>query len=358
MKIIHENDSQMTLRLRPWLLWIVGAILTSIGLSGAVLWPQVHTFTCRRDTTAPAICQSYTTGLSSSDHQVLPLKDIQGTKIHTIKGKSERNYRLLLLTNEGEISPISIDISDQGTVQNWVEEIEVFRKDTQKQNLLIEYDNRLSGYLFAGIFTSMGLILGLLLEKVVVCKIDKTLGQLTLANYGLLGNSQAEYLISDIRGVTVQTTGGFRDGSRTYRIALFMYSGEYIPFPSYYASRFRHHQQTVVRISEFLDLEPMIENDQKMSLKKIFSTVKEIGKRVFTTRQRREAELPSLQQAVMNNRNDAEAHFQYGLSLYILQRYQEAQPCLEEAQRLFVLSGQVQRLEEIEAFLYLLNQKL
>ncbi|MBE9201111.1 MULTISPECIES: hypothetical protein [unclassified Nodularia (in: cyanobacteria)] len=358
MKIIQENDSQMTLRLRPWLLWIFGVILTNIGLSGAVLWPKVHTFTCRRDTTAPAICQSYTTGLSSSDQQVVSLKDIQGTKIHTVKGsKGKRSYRLLLLTNKGEISPISIDISDQRTVKNWVEEIEVFRKDTQKQNLLIEYDNRFSDYLFAGLFTSLGLVLGLVLGKVFVCKIDKSLGKLTLEQYGLLGNSQAEYSTSQIRGVTVQKTKSSK-GSRTYRIALFMYSGEYIPFTSYYTSGFRYHQQIADRISEFLDLEPMRENDDMMSFKKVFSTVQEISKMVFMTRQKREAELPSLQQAVMNNRNDAEANFQYGLSLYILERYQEAQPFLEEAKRLFVLSGQYQRVDKIDGFLQSLNRKL
>ncbi|MEA5514120.1 hypothetical protein [Nodularia sp. UHCC 0506] len=357
MKVIQESSSQMTLRLRPWIVWILGAVFTNIGLSGIVLWPQVHTFICRRETTAPSTCQISSTGLFWSDQQVVSLKDIEGTKIQTFRGSKDKlTYRLLLLTNKGEVSPISTDISDQIRVKNWGEKIDIFLKDTQQENLFIEYDHRLFDYLFAGIFASGGLV-ALLSGKVVVCKIDKTLGKLTLEKYGLLGNSQAEYSISQIRGVTLQKSRNSKGGT-TYRVALFMHSGEYIPFTGYYSSGFRHHQQTADHISEFIDLEKMRENDPMIPFKRAFSTVKEIGKRVFITRERREAELANLQQAVMNNRNDAEANFQYGLSLYLLQRYQEAQPYLEAAKRLFDLSGNEQKVIEIDAFLHALNRKL
>lgn len=60
----------------------------------------------------------------------------------------------------------------------------------------------------------------------------------------------------------------------------------------------------------------------------------------------------------MNNGNDAEANYLYGFALSTLQRYQEAQPVLEAAKRLFGWGGKKQRVQEIDSLLTSRSQKL
>ncbi|MEA5583433.1 tetratricopeptide repeat protein [Nodularia harveyana UHCC-0300] len=355
MKVIHQNHSQMTLRLRTWKAWILGGVLTSIGVLMVFSWPHSRVFSCQRNTNLLVTCKASITGLLWSEDTILFGKDIQGTKIKTYT-RSENKSRLLLLTNEGEFYPI-YTFEKYGTVKKWVEEIEIFFKDTQQQNLFIESSNRLSAFLVPGLTISVGLLIVVSFGKVVFCKIDKTLGLLTVEKYGLLGNFQAEYRIRDLRGITVQKSRKNK-GTTMYRVALVMDSGEYIPFSDYYTAGFVHHQQIADRISQFLKLEPLRENDPMFSLKEDFDRFKDIAILGLMNDEKREDKLVFLQQAVMNNRNDAEANYQYGFALYVLQRYQEAKPVLEEAQRLFALSENKKKVQYIDVFLKSLNQKL
>lgn len=349
MKVIHESHNQMTLRLRPWFLWLFGGIFSTAGLSVAVLGSQVNTFTCRRDATTSAGCQISSTGILGTTQQDIALNDIQGTKINSFTdSKNNRSYRLVLLTNQGEFSPLPINTSDLPTVKKWQQEIDGFLQNSQQQPIFIEEDNRLFIYLFGGLFAVTGLAVAALLGKVVICDIDKTLGKLTLANYGLLGNSQTEYRIRDLRGVTLEKSVSSKGGT-TYRVALVMHSGEHIPFTSYYSSGFKQHQQTVERISQFLNLDAIAEEYQQLSIQEVFSSVKDVIGMAFNGKA--EGNLEKLQQAVMDNPADAEANYQYGFTLYFLKRYQEAKPVLEEAKRLFNLQGEVQKVHQIEAIL-------
>lgn len=259
MKVVRENHSQMTLRLRPWSMWLFGAFLTSAGLTFAFLGVTEQTFSCRRDTTAPASCQVSSKGVlwSNPSYDVFPLKDIQGTKIDGFTdNEDQRRYRLVILTNSREVSPISTDFSGQRKVKSWAEDIELFLKDTQRQDLVIEYNNRFDIYGIAFVLTVAGLVIAVIFSKVFVCNIDKTLGQLTLAKYGLVNGSKAEYRTVDICGITLQTPEENSEGIAAYRVALVMKSGEYIPIISNYSSgaKILQQQQIADRISQFLNL--------------------------------------------------------------------------------------------------------
>jgi tetratricopeptide (TPR) repeat protein len=355
MKVIQENHSQMTLRLRPWFLWVFGGIFTSAGLLIALL-ASADSFTCRRDSNTPAICELSRTGLLGRKQQILPLEDIQGTKVNHLRdSKGNSIYSLILLTNQGEISPINTSLSNHETVYNWGEKIDGFLKDDQQQNLLIEYDDRWAIYIFSALFISTGIVVGLC-GKVVFCKMDKTLGILTLEKYSLIGNSQTEYNIRDIEGLTLQTSTGSK-GSKTYRVALVMASGDYIPFTSYYSSGFNQHQQTVDIISKFLNLEAIKGSEPIISLPDIFSLAKNMVGLKLMNPQQSEAKLENLQEAVRNNPDDAEANYQYALALYMLHRHREAQPFLETAQRLFRNQSDGQKVQQIDLILNSLNQK-
>ncbi|MBE9201112.1 MULTISPECIES: hypothetical protein [unclassified Nodularia (in: cyanobacteria)] len=359
MKVVQENHSQMTLRLLPWSMWLFGAFLTSAGLIFAGLGVTEETFSCRRDTTAPATCQLSSKGVlwSNPNYDVFPLKDIQGTKIDNFTDyEDQRRYRLLILTNSREISPINTDFSAQKRVREWQEDIELFLKDTQRQNLVIEYNNRFYIYVIAVVLTVAGLVIAVIFSKVFLCNIDKTLGKLTLAKYGLVSGSKAEYKIFDIRGITLQTPEDNSEGIAAYRVALVMKSGEYIPIISNYSfgAKILQQQQIADRISQFLNLEFI----QVMSVPEIFSTLEDIPRLLSMNQEECDAKLAYLQQAIMNNGNDAEANYLYGLALGALQRYQEAQPFLEAAKRLFGWEGKKQRVQEIDSLLTSRSQKL
>ena len=354
MKVIDENHNQMTVCLRPWFLWGFGSLLISAGLLTA-LSASADSFTCRRDSTTPATCEISRTGLLGKKQQILPLEDIQGTKInHWRDGEDSSSYSLILLTKQGEIAPIDTRFYNHETVYNWGEKIDVFLQDNQQDNLLIEYDARWDDYILSALFISSGIVV-FLCAKVVFCKIDKTLGILTLEKYSIIGNSQEKYNIRHIKGLTLQTSNGGK--SKGSRVALVMVSGKYIPFTSYYSSGFNQHQKTVDTISKFLNLEKIREYQPIISLPDIFSLAKNILGITFINPQQREAKLENLQEVVRNNPDDAEANYRYGLALYILQRHREAEPFLETAQRLLRDQSDVQKVQQLDILLHSLNKK-
>jgi hypothetical protein len=256
MKVIQENHHQMTLCLRPWLLWGVGCLATIAGLLTPLL-ASVDSFTCRRDSTTQGNCEISRTRLLGTNQQILSLENIQGTNIDISSSRNNKNsYTLILLTNDGEISAIKSSVSNYQTVYSWWEQIEEFLQDEQQQYLFIEYDHRWQIYLFSILVVFSG-IETVLSGKVVFCKIDKTLGILNLEKYGLIGKSQVEYNIRDIQGLTVETSTD-RKGMKSYRVALVIESGEYIPFTSYYSAELNQEQQIVDTISKFLNIKPII----------------------------------------------------------------------------------------------------
>ncbi|MEA5621141.1 hypothetical protein VB711_25380, partial [Cronbergia sp. UHCC 0137] len=253
MKIIQESHNQMTLRLRPWFLWIFGAVLASVGLVMPIYIAHAHIFSCLRQTSTSGICQISIIGLLSKTEKKLALSDIQGSKIKTFRDR-KNNWRsqIILFTKNGIVIPIANTSPNPITVKTWAKQIEDFLQDAQKQELLIEYDYRLLACLYASLFVIAGLSIAILLGKVLICHIDKRLGTLTLEYCGLLGNLQTKYKIRDIHYMTVEKTTS--KNGYTYRVAMVMQSGEHIPFTRYYTSGLHGKQETIDNISRFLNL--------------------------------------------------------------------------------------------------------
>lgn len=253
MKVVQESQNQMTLRLRPWFVWIFGAVFASVGSVMPIFIAHAHIFSCLRQTSTLGICQISTIGILSKTEKKLALSDIQGTEIKTFKD-SKNNWRsqVVLLTKDGVVRPIANTSPNDGTVKTWAKEIEAFLQDPQKQELLIKYDYRFLACLYASLFVIAGLSIAILLGKVLICHIDKRLGKLTLEYHGLFNKSQEEYKIRDIQFMTVQKTSS-KSGS-TYRVAMVMQSGEQIPFTYYYSSGLHGKKKIVDNISRFLNL--------------------------------------------------------------------------------------------------------
>jgi hypothetical protein len=356
MEVIAESPNQMTLRLRPWFLWIFGGVFASAGLAVAVLGAQIHTFNCRRHPNLPANCQISNRGLFWSNQQVVPLTDIQGSKIKTFKDKKGNvSYRVVLLTTKGEVFVIPENTADAATVKTWMQNINNFLKDSQQQEVSITEDYRWSVYLFGGLFACTGLGIAGFLGKITTCKIDKTLGQLNLENRGLFSSSQTEYRIRDLRGVTVEKSFSSK-GKPTSRITLILESGERIPFTSYYSSEFQQHQQTADRIRQFLNLESISEVEQPNSLQEVFTKFQDVMQLALMNQEKREAKLAQLRQAMMSNPDDPEIAYEYGFALYAFRRHDEAKPILEQTKRLLSLKGEMAKVYQIDSLLKSLSR--
>jgi hypothetical protein len=248
MKVIQENESQMTLRARPWSLWILGAFFTGFGLFMVVSGSD-NTLSCRRDNTAPPSCELSKKSLFSSQQQILPLENIERTTVQAYRRRNRRSYSLGLVTKTGVIDPIEARLTSEKTV----EDFQQFFKDTEKQNLFIKNDGRFTGYAFAVMFIPLGLLVAFAYSLTTVCHIDKNSGQLTLLNYGLRSKSQAEYNINDIQLITLQAL--VSNNHKRYRLILLMESGELLPLTPNFTAGLQEQEKTATRLSNFLNLQ-------------------------------------------------------------------------------------------------------
>jgi hypothetical protein len=250
MKVIQENESQMTLRARPWSLWVLGAVFTGFGLFMVVSGSD-NTLSCRRDNTAPPSCELSKKSLLSSQQQVLPLEDIQRTTVQAYRRRNSslRSYSLGLVTKTGVINPIGSHlISNEKTVQDFQE----FFKDTERKYLFLKYDGRFYWLPVAVIFIPIGLLV-LVCARPLVCQIDKKSGKLTLINYGLRSKSQAEYNINDIQLISLQSL--VSKSYKTYRIIFMMQSGELLPLTPDFYVKLQEQEKMAIRLSNFLNLQ-------------------------------------------------------------------------------------------------------
>jgi hypothetical protein len=257
MKVIQKTLNNLTLQIRPWVTWGFGTAFILAGLSIAVFGGQIHTLKCRRILPNPSICEVSSASLLWSIQQTIPVNDIQGTEVNVIQDKKKNVYYQILLINNQRRVPILIKISDYETIEMWTKQIEVFFKKNQIQELIIQKDERLEGFIigaiFGGIFILAGVITLGLFGTTITCTVDKKLGKLTLRNHSLLTHDYAEYEIPDILHVVVEKYHG-NQVRKTYRVVLVTIYGERIPLTSYFSLKLKQQQQTANQISSFLNL--------------------------------------------------------------------------------------------------------
>ncbi|GAA6621772.1 hypothetical protein [Scytonema sp. NUACC26] len=257
MKVIQETPNNLTLQLRPWFTWIFSTTFILAGLSIAVFGGQVHTLKCRRILSNPSVCEVSSAGLLWSTQQNIPVSDIQGTEVDVIQdNKKNVYYQIVIVTNQKRV-PILIKISDYETIEMWTKQIEVFLTKTQIQELLVQKDERLEGFIFGAIFGGIFILIGVitlgLFGTAITCTIDKKLGKLTIRNRGLLTYDYAEYEIQDILRVVVEKYHG-NQVRTTYRVVLVTGYRERVPFTSDFSLKLKQQQQTANQISSFLGL--------------------------------------------------------------------------------------------------------
>lgn len=240
MQVMQQSPSQLTLRLRPVLIWVFGSIFTVAGVF-TIFSGKVITFTCHRTELPQSICRLSTSGLLGLKIREIPVNTLQGAKVE--------NDEVVLLTNNGEV-PFNSDSSADAS------RINQFVRTPEQKTLTVQQDNRLLLYLFGGVFTASSLFILVFGSQVVTCVFDKMLGTFTLRRQGLFGREITEHQIGEIVDVRVEEQTD-SDGS-TYLICIIMRSGECLPLTRYSSSGKRGHQETADCLRRFLKLNHQI----------------------------------------------------------------------------------------------------
>jgi hypothetical protein len=134
-----------------------GVSFVLAALAIIIFYGRRITFTCQRVEPTQGNCQLMSFGLLGSNEITIPLNQLQGAKVD--ESSDGDTYRVVLLTNDGDVPFTPICSSGAGEKQKNVNLINAFIGNTEKTFLRVQQDDRLSAYFLGGIFLIGGLIL-------------------------------------------------------------------------------------------------------------------------------------------------------------------------------------------------------
>lgn len=236
MKIIKRTPNQLILQHRPIGIWLMGSILTIVGLVIIILFTRASSLTCQRISPSQGSCELTRSHFLISKTIIVSINDLKGAEVvmnHTrqIDGFFilKPYYRVILI-----IPTKRIPLTVYGTITHDQQEaiatkINAFLKKPVKTSLFIERDQRWLIYLVGGIFIVVGLLAEL--SKIITVTFDKILGTLTIEREGLLRTDVFEFPMEDIIGVKLKSASLFNTekmGSH-YQVALELKSDKELP---------------------------------------------------------------------------------------------------------------------------------
>jgi hypothetical protein len=255
MEILQQTPNQLTLRLRPVLIWLVGGFFAAWGILPSV-FAKATLFTCNRTEFSQSSCQLLTSGLLGSEVRAIPLRALQGAKVDKSIDSDGDTYRVIILTTSGEIPFTSYSGSGEDQKQEIASRINQFVRNPGETTLSVQQDDRFSAYLLGGIFSAIGLFLLVSSGQIVTCLSDKTLGTLTLKKQGLFSTKVTEHQIQEIADILVEESTD-SDGC-TYRVSILMKSGKRQALTNYYSSGKKSKQETADCLRRFLQLDHQV----------------------------------------------------------------------------------------------------
>jgi len=219
MKIIHETPTQLILRHRPFILWLLGSLLTIIGVVIIILFSKTSTLICERGLSNQGHCElkhshffiSKQIGFSVND-----LKDVQVVKSHSRWMDAE--YRLILITPTEKIALTPYGTTERTEQDAMAAKINRFLKSVNKTTLIIEQDNRWLIFLIGGILIIIGLLAEL--SQIVTVTFDKEVGSFKIERQGLLGTQVIEHSMEEITEVKVKSSSYFNSKTMLYQVIM------------------------------------------------------------------------------------------------------------------------------------------
>jgi len=241
VQVRQQSPSQLTLRLLPVMVWLLGIIFL-VGGVFAIFAVKVTTLTCQRTHLTRGSCRLFTSSLLESKVREIPVNTLQGAK--------DEDDGIVLLTTSGEVS---LDSASDSNSSSDTSRINEFVSTPQQRTLTIQVDGRFFFYLIGGFFIASASFVLLSYSQIVTCVFDRTLGTFTLKQQGLFGTKITEYQIGEIVDIRVEELKD-SDGS-TYGLGIILRSGERLPLTRYYSSGKRHSYQEIAdRLRQFLKL--------------------------------------------------------------------------------------------------------
>jgi hypothetical protein len=265
MKIIQQTDHTLTLRLRPWLIWIFSSVSIGVGLTLMILLAQTATLSCHRTDRHLGQCTLNKTHLWHSTSASFALSDVQGARVQTRQQGDGYTYQMRLLIAGDEMSFTPHYSSGNANKLKNVNQLATFLDAPEIKTLRITEDSRGLAYSLGSLFmVSACSVAGLLGGVVTVtfgrsdCRGDR----LVIKRHGLWTKTVTEYALGHIVGVEVEAANS--SSNSPYRILLRMQvdgpsdmaglTVNPIPLSPYFSSGTAEKTEVVNQIHQFLHL--------------------------------------------------------------------------------------------------------
>ncbi len=261
MKIVEQTPNRLRLRANN----LNGIVRTALfgtpflltGLAVMLFFGRLTSLKCQRVEPTQGSCQLVNSGLLGSDETTIPLNQLQGAKVDVNQDSDGDTYRVVLLTDGGEVPFTWVWSSGTGGKQKNADRINAFISNPGEISLRVQQDDRWFAYPFGGLFALVGagLVFGSLLngEFIVSFTFDKALGLVRLKQQTLRRTKVTEWRLREINQVEVKEHTD-SDGDKTYSLTLNLRSGEHIPVPLQSITSQEGNQKMAECIRQFLNL--------------------------------------------------------------------------------------------------------
>ena len=319
MKVIHRTSTQLTLRLIPWLIWIVGGFFTIAGVLPS-LFAESARLTCDRLRDASGTCEIIQSTLWQTRRHTFPIEDLQGAEVVSSPNSEEDTYSVFLLLREKFIPLSNVYSSDRPHHQQQADRINQFVKDPTQFNLAITKEMFGLKMIITLIFlVGSGLLVVACFGQIIIIEFDKLSNHFILIHRGLLGTKRIEHQLRNIACSYVQSCNG-------YRIKLMLTSGETFAVTPYISSGYDDKLRITQEIQSFLGVEPTGTEDPGFRLP---PPVNILGV-MLGGNQKPQQRLEEYQARISHQPEDIEAHYGIASILALQGKKQEAKPHLEK----------------------------
>ncbi len=146
------------------------SVFVVAGLAVMVVFGELATLTCQRVEPTQGRCQFVRSRLLGSNEKTIPLNQLQSATVDVNKSSKGDTYRVVLLTDAGQVSFTTASSSGAEEKQKNADQINAFIANSGKTSLRVQQDDRWIAYPFGGFFILLGgggcLVPCLFLERV------------------------------------------------------------------------------------------------------------------------------------------------------------------------------------------------
>ncbi len=270
MKVIQHTPDILMLQPRRQGVWMLigGLIFALSGLVFVVVFGSTAELTCERTEPSSIQCEirRHILGLTLRRE---PVEGLRGSKVvQKTDSDGDRVYRVVLLTRSGDVPWQNVWSTGAAAKEEYSTQINRFVQDESEDSFSLQERGGLVGFLFTGLFAVIGCVMAFfgVRSLFTLWIFDRTDGVVVRQINGLGGARTTEYPLSDVFAVDVESHRSSNSSSTTYRVVLYLSTGERVPLTTSYSSGYRRKAETAQIIQEFLGLEGVSPSDLVQTL--------------------------------------------------------------------------------------------